>query len=204
LIRPEPAAYIEFSHPWKQVLCLAGVDEVGRGPLAGPVVAAAVIFPPRVVVPGVTDSKKLTPLRREALFPLIRKAARSIGLGYVSPGEIDRINILQASLRAMQEAAERLSPVPDLLLVDGNRPLPVSIPQTCLVKGDTLSLTIGAASIVAKVIRDKIMESCHERYPRYNFRSNKGYGTGEHLEALRRYGPCPLHRRSFRGVDPRV
>lgn len=198
--RPVSSSYVEFSLPaWKSI-CIAGVDEVGRGPLAGPVIAAAVIFPTGVVIPGITDLKKLTPKQREAFFPLIRKKALAIGLGYVGPREIDRLNILQASLRAMQEAAERLDPTPDLLLVDGNRPLAISIRQSCLVKGDALSLTIGAASIVAKVIRDKLMESCHARFPVYNFRSNKGYGTGDHLEALKRHGPCVLHRRSFRGV----
>jgi ribonuclease HII len=135
-----------------------------------------------------------------SLFPVIRKAALAIGLGYVGPREVDRLNILQASLQAMRQAVERLTPAPEHILVDGNRPLPIVIPQTCLVGGDGLSLSIGAASIVAKVIRDKIMESIHERFPHYNFRRNKGYGTEEHLEALRRFGPCSIHRRSFQPV----
>ena len=195
-------AYVEFSPPFPQTLCIAGVDEVGRGPLAGPVIAAAVIFPPRFVITGVTDSKQLTPQQRETLFPLIRQGALAIGLGYAGPLEIDRVNILQASLQAMKTAVLHLTLRPDLVLVDGNRPLDLRLEQTCLVRGDARSLTIGAASIVAKVIRDKVMEACHSRFPAYNFRANKGYGTAEHLEALRRHGPCPLHRRSFRGVRP--
>lgn len=195
-------AYVEFSPPFPQTLCIAGVDEVGRGPLAGPVIAAAVIFPPRFVIPGITDSKKLTPPQRETLFPLIRQGALAIGLGYAGPLVIDRLNILQASLQAMKQAVLHLTRQPDLVLVDGNQPLDLSLAQSCLVRGDARSLTIGAASIVAKVVRDKVMESCHGRFPVYNFRANKGYGTAEHLEALRRHGPCPLHRRSFRGVRP--
>jgi ribonuclease HII len=175
---------------------------VGRGPLAGPVIAAAVIFPRRFVIPGITDSKQLTPKQRETLFPLIRQSALSIGLGYVGPREIDCVNILQASLLAMKKAVLHLTRRPDLVLVDGNRSLDLPLEQSCLVRGDARSLTIGAASIVAKIVRDKVMEACHGRFPVYNFRANKGYGTAEHLEALRRHGPCPLHRRSFRGVRP--
>lgn len=175
---------------------------MGRGPLAGPVIAAAVIFPPRFVIPGITDSKKLTPKQRENFFPLIRQGALTIGLGYASPREVDRLNILQASLLAMKKAVQNLARLPDLVLVDGNRPLELPLAQTCLVGGDARSLTIGAASIVAKVVRDKVMEASHVRFPVYNFRCNKGYGTAEHLEALRRFGPCPFHRRSFRGVRP--
>jgi ribonuclease HII len=192
--------YYEFSLRSLESLCIAGVDEVGRGPLAGPVLAAAVIFPSAVLIPGVTDSKKLTAKQREALFPLIREKALAIGLGFVEAREVDRINILQAALKAMKTAVLRLPISPDLLLVDGNRALDLAVPQQCLIRGDARSLTIGAASIVAKVIRDKMMESCHVRFPEYNFPGNKGYGTREHLEALRRYGPCPLHRRSFKGV----
>jgi ribonuclease HII len=199
-VRQSPPAYYEFSLRSLEPLRIAGVDEVGRGPLAGPVVAAAVIFPPAVLIPGITDSKKLTAKQREALFPLIREKALAIGLGSVDAGEVDRINVLQAALQAMKRAVLRLTICPDLLLVDGNQPLDLTVPQQCLIRGDARSLTIGAASIVAKVIRDKMMESCHTRFPEYNFPGNKGYGTREHLEALRRYGPCPLHRRSFKGV----
>lgn len=198
--RQSAPAYYEFSLRFLEPLCIAGVDEVGRGPLAGPVIAAAVIFPPAVLIPGITDSKKLTAKQREALFPLIREKALAIGLGSVDAGEVDRINILQAALKAMKTAVLRLPISPDLLLVDGNRALDLTVPQQCLIRGDARSLTIGAASIVAKVIRDKMMESCHSRFPEYNFPGNKGYGTREHRRALRRYGPCPLHRRSFNGV----
>jgi ribonuclease HII len=183
-------------------LCIAGVDEVGRGPLAGPVVAAAVILPQGVFVSGVRDSKQLTPSKREVLFPLIRERALSIGLGILEPREIDRINILQASLKAMEMAVFRLETKPDLVLVDGNRPLNLSFRQECLVNGDRLSHAIGAASIVAKVIRDKLMESWHHHFPWYNFFKNKGYGTSEHLLALKKFGACPLHRLSFKGTVP--
>ena len=198
--RQRALSYYEFSLRSPETLCIAGVDEVGRGPLAGPVIAAAVIFPPGALIPGITDSKQLTARQREALFPLIRKEALAIGLGSVEAGEVDRINILQAALKAMRTAVRRLPIVPDLLLVDGPRALDLPLPQQCLIRGDARSLTIGAASIVAKVIRDKMMESCHFRFPVYNFPGNKGYGTREHLEALRRHGPCPLHRRTFKGV----
>jgi ribonuclease HII len=198
--RQRTPAYYEFSLRSLEPLCIAGVDEVGRGPLAGPVIAAAVIFPSAARIPGITDSKKLTAKQREALFPLIREKALAIGLGFVEAEEVDRINILQAALKAMKTAVLRMPISPDLLLVDGNRALDLAISQQCLIRGDARSLTIGAASIVAKVIRDKLMETCHLRFPEYNFSGNKGYGTREHLEALRRYGPCPLHRRTFRGV----
>jgi ribonuclease HII len=179
-------------------ILIAGVDEVGRGPLAGPVLAAAVIFPPGIFVPGVTDSKRLTSNQRESLFPLIMRRAIGVGLGLMDPREIDQLNIFQASLRAMEKAVFHLNLKPDLILIDGNRPLDQPYVQQCLIQGDRLSHAIGAASIIAKVIRDKLMESWHYRFPRYNFFRNKGYGTKEHLEALRRYGPCPLHRLSFR------
>ncbi|MGA3086780.1 MAG: ribonuclease HII [Thermodesulfobacteriota bacterium] len=183
-------------------LLIAGVDEVGRGPLAGPVLAAAVIFPSGVFIPGVTDSKLLTSKQRAALFPLIKQKAMAVGLGLVGPREIDQWNILQASLSAMGKAVFHLNLKPDLILVDGNRPLHQPFVQECLIQGDRLSHSIGAASIVAKVIRDKLMESWHYRFPQYNFFKNKGYGTQEHLTALKKYGPCPIHRLSFRGTVP--
>ncbi len=179
---------------------IAGVDEAGRGPLAGPVVAAAVVFPRGLFVKEITDSKRLTALQRERLFPQIRKKALAIGLGAIWPEEIDRLNILRASLKAMEQAVRRLSPPPDLLLIDGLHPIHYNGSQRCLVQGDRLSHAIGAASILAKVIRDKLMEADHPRFPQYNFFQNKGYGTREHLEALRIHGPCPLHRRSFKGA----
>lgn len=181
---------------------MAGVDEVGRGPLAGPVVAAAVIFPKGVFIPGVTDSKLLTPKRREALFPLIKEQALGIGLGFLGPRDIDRLNILRASLKAMETAVFHLKVKPDLVLIDGNQPIHLPFIQKTLIHGDRLSHSIGAASIVAKVVRDKLMESWHHRFPQYNFFSNKGYGTKEHLTALKKYGSCPLHRLSFRGTIP--
>jgi len=185
-----------------ETVLIVGVDEVGRGPLAGPVVAAAVVFPRGVFIRGVTDSKQLTPKKRETLFPLIKEKALGIGLGFLGPREIDRINILQASLKAMEKAVFHLKAKPDLVLIDGNRPLNLPFPQECLIQGDRLSHSIGAASIVAKVVRDKLMESWHHRFPQYNFFKNKGYGTQEHLQALKKYGVCPLHRLSFKGTVP--
>ena len=197
---PDKFSYCEWSF-WRQGLfSIAGVDEVGRGPLAGPVVAAAVIFPPEVILPGVTDSKQLSPRQRLALFPRIKKNALAIGLGILSPNEIDRVNILQASLQAMGKAVRNLNSKPDLVLVDGNHSLDLPFPQQCLIQGDRLSHAIGAASILAKVVRDLLMEACHHRFPVYNFRMNKGYGTREHLAALDKHGPCPIHRLTFRGV----
>lgn len=183
-----------------EAVLIAGVDEVGRGPLAGPVVAAAVVFARGVFIPGVTDSKQLTPEKREFLFPLIKQSALAIGFGVLGPRNIDRLNILQASLKAMENAVSNLNPRPDLVLIDGNHPLNLPIVQECLIKGDRLSHSIGAASIVAKVVRDKLMESWHYHFPQYNFFSNKGYGTREHLAALKRYGPSRLHRLSFKGT----
>jgi ribonuclease HII len=189
---------------WKDgVQAIAGVDEVGRGPLAGPVIAAAVIFPPKVIIPGVTDSKCLKAPQREELFHQIRARSLALGLGMVVPKDIDRLNILRAALRAMETAVRNLACKPDLVLVDGNCPLQTPFLQQCLVKGDRLSHAIGAASVVAKVVRDKFMVSCHHRFPEYNFKNNKGYGTSEHLKALEKFGPCPIHRFSFRGVPPR-
>jgi ribonuclease HII len=181
-------------------LLVAGVDEVGRGPLAGPVVAAAIIFPPGFYLPGITDSKRLTARQRETLFPLILKHALSVGLGCLESRDIDEINILQASLRAMEEAVLHLAIKPELVLIDGNHLLNLPYFQKSLIQGDRLSHSIGAASIVAKVIRDKLMESWDCRFPEYLFYRNKGYATPEHLAALKRYGPCRLHRLSFRGT----
>jgi ribonuclease HII len=192
--------FIEYNLKSIEAYLIAGVDEVGRGPLAGPVIAAAVVFPPGVMIPGVTDSKQLTPKQRESLFPQIIRKALAVGLGCLEGREIDRINILQASLKAMEEAVFHLKIVPDLVLVDGNRPLNLPFTQKCLIKGDSLSHSIGAASIVAKVVRDKLMESWHYRFPHYHFNKNKGYGTQEHLGALKKIGPCILHRLSFKGT----
>ncbi len=178
---------------------IAGVDEAGRGPLAGPVVAAAVILPPHRSFEGLTDSKQLRPARREALYHEILEYAIDTGIGIASPEEIDRLNILQASLLAMRRAVEQLTQIPDMLLIDGLYTIPdVSYPQQALVKGDLRSPSIAAASILAKVHRDRLMQQLHEMYPVYGWNRNKGYPTHAHYEALRRFGPTPHHRRSFR------
>ncbi len=179
---------------------IAGIDEVGRGPLAGPVVAAAVIFSRGRIDEEITDSKKLSPKMREELYAKILSTSRSVGIGVVDQGEIDRTNILQATLKAMEMAVGKLSPSADYLLVDGIHGLPVPIPQRLIRRGDTISISIAAASIVAKVTRDRMMIEHHERYPQYNFAKHKGYGTREHLEAIRKFGYCELHRMSFKGV----
>ena len=179
---------------------VAGVDEAGRGPLAGPVVAAAVILPQDIVLDGVRDSKKLSERARREAFSLIKKGAIGISLAVVDPKEIDRINILQATRKAMKQAVLRLDPQPDFLLIDGIHPIDLPIHQRCIIKGDQLCLSISAASILAKVYRDSIMDSYHELYPQYGFSSNKGYGTPGHREAIAKHGPCSIHRLTFRGV----
>lgn len=179
---------------------VAGVDEAGRGPLAGPVTAAAVIFTSVPTHLGIKDSKTLSPKKRTSLVFDIYIHAASVGVGFVWPEEIDRINILRASLKAMVKAVEGLSVRPDLLLIDGNFPVDSEIEQKLIVSGDSLSVSIAAASIIAKTIRDRVMESYDLLYPGYNFAQNKGYPTKEHLEALERLGPSPIHRLSFRGV----
>jgi ribonuclease HII len=179
---------------------IAGVDEAGRGPLAGPVVAAAVVLPADFSDPHVTDSKKLTPARRGRLYRTIYGRALTVGIGIVDAVEIDRINILQASLLAMAIAVNNLSPSPDYLLIDGTFPIPVDLPQKPIAKGDALSITIGAASIVAKVTRDRLMDIYHLHYPHFGFARHKGYPTRDHREAIRVFGCSPIHRRTFRGV----
>ncbi|MEE9276716.1 MAG: ribonuclease HII [bacterium] len=180
---------------------VAGVDEAGRGPLAGPVVAAAVVLDPAAPIRGLADSKKLTPSARERLLEEIGRRARAVGLAAAGAREIERTNILQASLRAMATAVSRLSLAPDHLLVDGNRTAPLDLEQTPVVSGDALCACIAAASIVAKVWRDRLMERMDRRFPQYGFARHKGYPTRAHLEALRRHGPCMLHRRTFAGVN---
>jgi len=179
---------------------VAGVDEAGRGPLAGPVVAAAVILPERFDLPGLNDSKQLSEKHRERLYPLIRAQALAVGIGVAHPEEIDRVNILQATLRSMERAVGRLNVPPDFLLIDGNVKVPLDLPQQTLVKGDARSLSIAAASVVAKVVRDRIMNGFDRIFPGYGFARHKGYGSAAHLEALARLGPCPCHRRTFGGV----
>ena len=177
---------------------IAGVDEAGRGPLAGPVVAAAVIFPSGYTNGEIRDSKKLTPLKREALYKIIRSDAISIGLGAIEASTIDRINILQATLAAMKIAVLNLSPQPDYILIDGINNIDIPIQQETIIRGDSLSVSVAAASIIAKVSRDQLMDRYHVLYPQYNFLKNKGYGTKEHREAVKTHGRCKIHRRSFR------
>lgn len=203
---------------------VAGIDEAGRGPLAGPVVAAAVIFSPGSPIPqGIADSKKLTPARRETLATEIFASATGIGVGLSWPEEIDRINILQATFRAMERAVLSISflpplnatsvkspcdrridpPAPQLLLIDGPYTINLEIPQISIVKGDNLSVSIAAASIIAKTLRDRIMVGYASLYPEYRFEKNKGYGTRDHLRALHKCGPLPIHRKSFNFPAPR-
>ena len=179
---------------------IAGVDEAGRGPLAGPVVASCVVFPTGTVIPGLKDSKALSAAQRENLLEPIQQNAVCFATGIVEAGEIDRINILQAALKAMKIAVSRLTPSPHLLLIDGNMKIDSHLPQIPIVKGDARSQSVAAASIIAKVTRDRIMQTIHERYPLYGFDRNKGYGTKTHLEALKAHGHCPVHRLTFRGV----
>lgn len=181
---------------------VAGVDEVGRGCLAGPVVAAAVILPAGCVLPGLDDSKRLDADARERLAREIRLRAIAVGVGAVEARQIDSDNILRASLEAMRRAVGELDPAPDVLLVDAVRVPAVGMPQLAVVHGDALSSSIAAASIVAKVHRDGLLDALGRRNPVYGFASHKGYGTPEHWEALRRYGPCAEHRMTFRGVTP--
>jgi len=179
---------------------IAGVDEAGRGPLAGPVVAAAVILPEGVVLEGVRDSKEMTERAREEAFPGIIRRAAAVSIGVVSQKHIDESNILKASLEAMRRAVLSLHPTPEYVLVDGIHPVPVPMPQKCLKKGDRLSLSISAASVVAKVYRARMMHAYHDMFPVYGFRENKGYGTLKHRAALKVHGCCPLHRLTFKGV----
>lgn len=184
---------------WKKgIKLVCGVDEVGRGPLAGPVVAAAVILPRAVRLEGVKDSKALTPRKREELYPRILNACLSFGIGQVDPVIIDEVNILQATYIAMRRALSRLGMTPQHALVDGLSIPNISCAQTAVNKGDQRSLSIACASIVAKVFRDRLMECYHLKFPHYNFARNKGYPTREHVQALSKYGPCEIHRKSFR------
>lgn len=190
---------IEQTYWQRGYVHVAGVDEAGRGCLAGPVVAAAAIFPHDVIVQGVTDSKKLSAQKRAERLQEITKSAISVGIGLCSPEEIDELNILWAAMEAMRRAVENLDTSPDYLLIDGNRVFPNSPwPYETLVKGDARSFTIAAASIVAKTARDEMMESLHELHPEYGWASNMGYPTVSHYKALKEHGPTPFHRKSFK------
>lgn len=185
---------IELEIPF-ELIC--GVDEAGRGPLAGPVCAAAVILPKGLVIPGLNDSKKLSDKRRRELFPIIQQEAVSFGIAFASQEEIDEINILQATFLAMRRAMEQLNPQPEFALIDGNRETDFGVPCKTVIKGDSLSANIAAASVLAKVTRDNWMMEAAEKYPGYGFEIHKGYGTKAHYAALEKLGPCPIHRRSF-------
>lgn len=178
-----------------QIIC--GVDEAGRGPLAGPVCAAAVILPPHLEIPGLNDSKKLTDKRRRELFPVIREKTLAYGIAFADHREIDEINILQATYLAMERALNELSVRPDVALIDGNRAKDFGLPTQTVVHGDSLSANIAAASILAKVTRDDLMLKLAQQYPQYGFQVHKGYGTKAHYEAIAQYGPCPIHRMTF-------
>lgn len=179
---------------------IAGIDEAGRGPLAGPVVSAAVILPEHFSVRDVFDSKQLSAAKRDGLYEKIRDSAVSIGIGVVDPAEIDRINIHRASLLSMVRAVQDLDPQPDMLLIDGPYRVFSDLPQEPIIKGDTKSISIAAASIMAKVTRDRLMERYHQEFPRFGFNRHKGYPTRLHREAIIKFGCCPIHRQTFKGV----
>lgn len=188
-------ALSSYGYQW-----ICGIDEAGRGPLAGPVVAAAVILPSGYTAAGIRDSKLLTEKQREALYDKISLEAIAVGVGIVDHATIDEINILQATYLAMESSVRNLPVQPDYLLVDALTLPRTTIPQKGIIRGDNLSVTIAAASIIAKVTRDRLMAEYHRDFPAYNFLSHKGYGTEEHLRNLRAFGPCPIHRKTFRGV----
>lgn len=190
---------------WRQgYRTVAGVDEAGRGPLAGPVVAAAVVLDPARVIVGVDDSKKLTERKREELFSQIMESAVAVGVGIVDHEVVDRDNILQATLAAMEEAVAKLSAPPDFLLIDGISRIPLAVQQRTIKKGDSRSVSIAAASIIAKVTRDRLMVEYDLLYPGYGLAGHKGYGCQAHLDAIARLGPSPIHRKTFRGVKEHV
>ncbi len=183
---------------------IAGIDEVGRGPLAGPVVASAVILPENISIADIDDSKRLSEKERERLFNIIKRKAISIGIGVVSEKVIDKINILQATRKAMLTAVSEMNKIPDYLLIDGIHTIDSEIMQSAIKKGDGLSTSIAAASIIAKVTRDRIMYKYNKLFPQYMFARHKGYGTKEHLNLIRLHGPCNIHRKSFKGVKEYV
>ena len=187
----------EYEHKYEHLGYLCGIDEVGRGPLAGPVVACAVILPKDNQILYLNDSKKLSASKREELYDVIMREAVSVGIGMRSPERIDEINILQATYEAMREAVSKLDVMPQVLLNDAVTIPQITIPQVPIIKGDAKSVSIAAASIVAKVTRDRLMEEYDKVFPEYGFASNKGYGAAVHIEALKKYGPTPIHRKTF-------
>ena len=187
----------EYERKYGQYTYICGIDEVGRGPLAGPVVAGAVILPKDCDILYINDSKKLTAVKREELYDEIMEKAVAAGIGMVSPQRIDEINILQATYEAMREAISKLEPAPDILLNDAVTIPEVTIPQVPIIKGDAKSISIGAASIIAKVTRDRLMIEYDKILPEYGFAGHKGYGSKEHIAAIQKYGPSPIHRRTF-------
>lgn len=189
----------QYERQYEQLGYVCGIDEVGRGPLAGPVVACAIILPKDCQLLYINDSKQLSEKKREELYDQIKEVAISIGIGIVSPQRIDEINILQATYEAMREAISQLDPKPAVLLNDAVTIPGVDIKQVPIIKGDAKSISIGAASIIAKVTRDRMMKDYGEVFPEYDFPSNKGYGSASHIKALQEVGPCPIHRRSFIG-----
>ncbi len=195
--RAREYALMRYEREYEAEGLIAGIDEAGRGPLAGPVVAAAVILYPGAEILGINDSKKLSEKAREALYPEILERSMAVGIGIVSAGRIDEINILQATYEAMRKAVSQLCFQPDVLLVDAVTIPGIGIRQVPIIKGDAKSLSIGAASIIAKVTRDRMMRELDEVYPEYGFAAHKGYGTAVHIAALKEYGPCPIHRTSF-------
>jgi len=196
----QPMDYFEKMYSRRGFHRIAGVDEVGRGPLAGPVVAAAVILPKEGIGERLFDSKKISSKKREHLYETILAEAPGVGIGMIGQEEIDRLNILEATLMAMAMAIENLPIHPDFILIDGPHGLKVPIPQKPIRKGDQICNSIAAASIVAKVTRDRMMLECHRKFPQYNFAKHKGYGTKEHRRAIEKFGACELHRKTFRGV----
>jgi len=193
--RIEALRAYENEYDYCEFIC--GIDEAGRGPLSGPVVAGAVVLPKGCRILYINDSKKLSAKKREELYDVIMQEAISVGVGIISPGRIDEINILQATYEAMREAITKLTITPDILLNDAVTIPRIDIAQVPIIKGDAKSLTIGAASIIAKVTRDRMMIEYAQIFPEYGFEKHKGYGTAAHIQALKEYGPCPIHRRSF-------
>lgn len=189
----------EYEEKYSNLDYICGVDEVGRGPLVGPVVASAVILPKNYYIEGLTDSKKLSKKKRESFFEIINKDALAIGIGVVDNKKIDEINILEASRLAMKIAVNNLKIKPDVILTDAMK-LDIEIPEEDIIKGDLKSITISAASVIAKVTRDKMMEELHEKYPMYNFIKNNGYPTKEHVEAIKKYGIIEEHRKTFNPI----